>query len=135
MNNHSIHMIGNAHLDPAWLWRWQEGFSEIKATFQSALDRMNEFEEFTFTASSASLYEWIEENSPTMFREIKVRVKEGRWIIAGGMFSRTVIYLEESPLYAIPSIVRVTFMKNSGSLRELDSMLIPLVIIVPSLKF
>ena len=86
MNNHSIHMIGNAHLDPAWLWRWQEGFSEIKATFQSALDRMNEFEEFTFTASSASLYEWIEENSPTMFREIKVRVKEGRWIIAGGMW-------------------------------------------------
>ena len=20
-----VHMIGNAHIDPVWLWRWQEG--------------------------------------------------------------------------------------------------------------
>ena len=39
-----IFMIGNAHLDPAWLWRWQEGYAEIKATFRSALDRMKEFD-------------------------------------------------------------------------------------------
>ena len=35
-----IHLIGNAHLDPVWLWQWQEGFAEVKATFRSALDRM-----------------------------------------------------------------------------------------------
>ena len=35
-------MIGNAHIDPVWLWRWDEGFQEVKATFRSALDRMNE---------------------------------------------------------------------------------------------
>ena len=38
-----IHMIGNAHIDPVWQWRWQEGYAEIKATFQSALGRMKEF--------------------------------------------------------------------------------------------
>ena len=32
-----IHLIGNAHLDPVWLWQWQEGFAEIKATYRSAL--------------------------------------------------------------------------------------------------
>ena len=37
-----LHLIGNAHLDPVWLWRWQEGFSEILNTFRSALDRMKE---------------------------------------------------------------------------------------------
>ena len=26
-----FHMIGNAHIDPVWLWNWQEGFQEIKA--------------------------------------------------------------------------------------------------------
>ena len=24
-----VHLIGNAHLDPVWLWRWQEGYSEV----------------------------------------------------------------------------------------------------------
>lgn len=37
------YLIGNAHIDPVWLWRWQEGFSEIRATFRSALDRMNDY--------------------------------------------------------------------------------------------
>ncbi len=79
-----IHMIGNAHIDPVWLWRWQEGFAEIKATFRSALDRMNEFPEFVFTSACASYYKWIEENCPGMFEEIKERVREGRWVVVGG---------------------------------------------------
>ena len=79
-----VHLIGNAHLDPAWLWRWQEGFAEIKATFRSALDRMKEFPDFTFTCAGASYYQWVEENDPAMFEEVRRRVAEGRWIIAGG---------------------------------------------------
>jgi len=77
-------MIGNAHLDPVWLWQWQEGFQEAKATFRSALDRMNESVDFLFTSSSAAMYEWIEQNDPGMFQEIKERVAEGRWQIVGG---------------------------------------------------
>lgn len=79
-----IHMIGNAHLDPVWLWRWQEGFQETKATFQSVLDRMEEYDDFTFTSSSAAFYEWIEHNDESMFQKIKQRIQEGRWIICGG---------------------------------------------------
>ncbi|MEE0692882.1 MAG: glycoside hydrolase family 38 C-terminal domain-containing protein [Lachnospiraceae bacterium] len=79
-----LHMIGNAHLDPVWLWNWQEGFQSVKATFRSALDRMKEYDEFIFTSSSALQYLWIEENCPEMFEEIKERVKEGRWVIVGG---------------------------------------------------
>ena len=37
-----FHMIGNGHIDPVWLWNWQEGFQEIKATYRSALDRDND---------------------------------------------------------------------------------------------
>ncbi|MFE5320839.1 alpha-mannosidase [Paenibacillus sp. NPDC056579] len=79
-----LHMIGNAHLDPVWLWRWQEGFAEIKATFRSALDRMKEFPEFIFTCAGAAYYRWIEENAPEMFAEMRQRVAEGRWVIVGG---------------------------------------------------
>lgn len=79
-----VHLIGNAHLDPVWLWRWQEGFAEIKATFKSALDRMREFEDFKFTSACSAYYMWIEKSDPDMFREIQKRVNEGRWEIAGG---------------------------------------------------
>lgn len=79
-----LHMIGNAHLDPVWLWTWQEGFQETKATFKSALDRLSEYDDFVFTSSSAQFYEWVEENDPVMFEQIKERIKEGRWILCGG---------------------------------------------------
>ena len=82
--NKKLFMIGNAHIDPVWLWQWQEGYQEVKATFRSALDRMKEFEDFVFTCSAASYYEWIEEAEPEMFEEIRQRVKEGRWCIVGG---------------------------------------------------
>jgi alpha-mannosidase len=80
----AVHMIGNAHIDAVWLWRWQEGYAEIKATFRSALDRMNEFPEFIFTCSGAAYYQWVEENAPEMFAEIQARVAEGRWVVVGG---------------------------------------------------
>ena len=36
----TLFMIGNAHIDPVWLWQWQEGLAEVRATWRSALDRM-----------------------------------------------------------------------------------------------
>src|SRR5512142_3440269 len=79
-----LHLIGNAHIDPVWLWQWQEGFHEVKATFRSALDRMQEYDDFIFTASSAAFYAWVEQSDPQMFAEIQQRVREGRWVLVGG---------------------------------------------------
>ncbi|HOB84472.1 MAG TPA: glycoside hydrolase family 38 C-terminal domain-containing protein [Bacteroidales bacterium] len=79
-----VHMIGHAHIDPVWLWPWPEGMSVAYSTFRSALDRMNETPDFTFTASSAQFYQWIADNDPAMLKEIKKRVDEGRWNIVGG---------------------------------------------------
>ena len=81
-----IYMIGNAHIDPVWFWTWQDGYQEVKATFRSALDRMNENPDFVFTCACADYYRWVEENDPGMFEEIRIRVKEGRWAIVGGMW-------------------------------------------------
>ena len=73
--NMKLHMIGNAHLDPVWLWDWTEGYHEVKATFRSALDRMKEFPDFVFTCSAAAYYACIEEDEPEMFQEIRQRVE------------------------------------------------------------
>ena len=56
----------------------------MKSTFRSALDRMEEYEDFLFAASSAAFYEWVEKSNSEMFQEIRVRVAEGRWQIVGG---------------------------------------------------
>ncbi len=80
------HLIANAHLDPVWQWRFSEGLSLVKSTFRSALDRMNEFPDYTFTSACASYYKWIKLSEPEMFEEIKERVKEGRWAVVGGMW-------------------------------------------------
>jgi alpha-mannosidase len=79
-----LHLIGNSHIDPVWLWQWPEGYQEVRATFRSALDRMNEYPEFIFTCDSAAYYEWVEEIDPEMFEEIRQRVAEGRWELVGG---------------------------------------------------
>lgn len=84
MTKKTLHMIGNAHIDPVWLWQWQEGFQEVKATFHSVLERMKEYDDFVFVSSSAVFYEWIEQSDPDMFGDIQARIREGRWEVVGG---------------------------------------------------
>ena len=79
-----IHLIGNAHLDPTWLWRWQEGCGEVLQTFRSAAERLREYDDFVFTCSSACYYKWVEEIDPGLFEEITQLVKEGRWVPVNG---------------------------------------------------
>ena len=78
-----IHLIANAHIDPVWLWEWQEGYSETLHTCEFIAELLNEHPELTFTRSSASSYLWIEECAPDLFKKIKKLVKEKRWIISG----------------------------------------------------
>ncbi|GAB1452163.1 alpha-mannosidase [Draconibacterium sp.] len=80
----TFHMIGHAHIDPVWLWPWQEGISIVHSSFRSALDRMNETPGVEFISSSAQFYEWVAENDPEMLEQIKKRLDEGRWNIVGG---------------------------------------------------
>jgi len=81
---YKFHLIGQAHIDPVWLWPWPEGMAVVHSTFRSALDRMNETPDFMFTASSAQFYEWVADNDPEMIKEIRKRVEEGRWNAVGG---------------------------------------------------
>lgn len=86
MEKKNIHMIGNTHIDPVWLWQKAEGMQEVKSSFASALDRLDEFPDFKFTQSSISFLAWMKENCPEQFERIRARVAEGRWEIVGGMW-------------------------------------------------
>ncbi|PYX47853.1 MAG: alpha-mannosidase, partial [Acidobacteria bacterium] len=82
----NIRIVGNSHIDMAWLWPWTETVEVVRNTFQSVLDLMREYPDFKFTMSSARTYEWMQEKYPDLFAQIEQRVKEGRWEIIGGMW-------------------------------------------------
>ncbi|HTS09837.1 MAG TPA: alpha-mannosidase, partial [Candidatus Eisenbacteria bacterium] len=82
----TVRLVGNSHIDMAWLWPWTETVEVVRNTFQSVLDLMREYPDFKFTMSSARAYEWMQEKYPGLFQEIEQRVKEGRWEIVGGMW-------------------------------------------------
>lgn len=84
----TIHLIGNAHLDPVWLWRWTEGYAETLGLARTMLDLLHEFPDFKFTRSSAQSYKWVEETAPELFEQIKECVYEGRWDCVGGMWEQ-----------------------------------------------
>jgi len=84
MSDRVLHMIGNAHIDPVWLWQWPEGYQEVRATFQSAIDRLEEYPDFVFTCDSSLFFEWVEESDPELHAKIRERIAEGRWQVIGG---------------------------------------------------
>jgi alpha-mannosidase len=77
-------MIGNAHLDPVWLWNWQAGVDEALATFRSAADRCDDYPDFVYTRGESWLYAQVEKLDPALFARVKELVEEGRWHITGG---------------------------------------------------
>ncbi len=107
-----VHLIGNSHIDPVWLWRWQDGYSEVLASFRSALDRMKETDEFQYTSACAVYYQWIEKTDPEMFEEIRQRVKEGRWNIVGGWFLQPDCNIPSGESFARHALIAQRYFKE-----------------------
>jgi alpha-mannosidase len=80
------HLTGNSHIDAAWLWPWTETVDVVKRTFQTALQLMYEYPNYTYTQSAAAYNEWMAQKYPDTNAEIKKRIEEGRWEIVGGMW-------------------------------------------------
>ena len=80
-----IHLICNSHLDPVWMWDWEEGLGESISTFHQAELFCREFD-FIFNHNESVLYEFIEEHDPELFSRIQEQVRAGKWHIMGGWY-------------------------------------------------
>lgn len=82
----TVHLLCNAHLDPVWLWEWEEGAATAISTFRIAADLCEAFPGFIFNHNEVLLYRWVEEYDPKLFSRIQRLVKEGKWHIMGGWY-------------------------------------------------
>jgi len=86
MAEKQLFLVCNSHLDPVWLWEWEEGLAETLGTFRTAADLCEEYGGFVFCHNEALLYAWVEEYEPALFKRIRKLVRKGRWHIMGGWY-------------------------------------------------
>ena len=86
MPQQAVHLICNAHLDPIWLWQWEEGAAEAVSTFRVAAELCEQSEGFVFNHNEVILYKWVEQYEPELFARIQRLVKAGKWHIMGGWY-------------------------------------------------
>ncbi len=82
----TLHGIGHAHMDIAYLWTIDQIRLKNGRTYSNVLRLMEADPEFRFSHSQPQLYAYAEQDYPTLFAKIKERVVEGRWEVMGGMW-------------------------------------------------
>jgi alpha-mannosidase len=78
--------VGHAHIDTAWLWPLRETRRKCVRSFANVLRLQERFPQFHFLCSQAQQYEYVREDAPEVYAQIKRRVQEGRWEPGGAMW-------------------------------------------------
>jgi len=81
-----VFLIGNAHIDIAWLWRIRETVAVARNTYRTVIQNMLEYPELAYAQSQAITYDWMEKMYPELFEKIRERIQDGRWEVVGGMW-------------------------------------------------
>ena len=84
-----VHMVGNAHLDPVWLWHWQRGSDEALATCRAACDLLDDYPDARFTRGEVWSYKQVLDLDPDLFKRIRAHVEAGRWEVVNGWWVQT----------------------------------------------
>lgn len=82
----TIRCIGHTHIDVAWLWRLKHTREKAARSFSTVLRLMEKYPEYIFLQSQPQLYEYIKNDYPEIYNQIKARIVEKRWEIDGGMW-------------------------------------------------
>ncbi len=79
-----IYLATYSHVDPDWLWPFQEGEQQADSTFRSVLNILDQFRDLKFSMTGAAHYRWVRETDPETFQRIKRAVARGQWEPLGG---------------------------------------------------
>lgn len=76
-----ILFASHAHIDMNWLWPYNETVSVTLDTFDTMIKLLEEYPDFIFSQSQASVYDIVKKYNPVMFEKIKQFVAQNRWEI------------------------------------------------------
>ena len=82
MSERVLHMIGNAHIDPVWLWQWPEGYQEARDV--PVGDRPDGRVPRVRLHLRLGRLPAVDRGDPELFAKIRERVAEGRFQVFGG---------------------------------------------------
>ena len=80
----TVHMVGNAHIDPVWLWPLSEGRAEVLSTYRTAISLIDQYPGYLFSSGGAATYEWVRQDDPALFARIQRAVDDGQWVLVNG---------------------------------------------------
>ena len=75
--SYELILAAHAHIDMNWMWSFNETVSIVLATFRSILNIMDQYPEFCFSQSQASVYKIVEEYDPELMERINSVRKSG----------------------------------------------------------
>lgn len=81
-----MHMVGQSHIDVAWLWPVRETVRKSSRTFSTVCTLMDEYPDFIYSQSQPQLYAFVKDHYPELYEKIKARIAQGRWELVGGMW-------------------------------------------------
>jgi alpha-mannosidase len=76
--------FGHAHIDVAWLWRLRDTRMKIINTFSTQLYHLERFPQFRFFQSSPQIYQFLKEDAPALYEQVRARIAAGQWEAEGG---------------------------------------------------
>ncbi len=80
-----LRLIGQSHIDLAWLWPMEETYHKSVRTYANQLALMDEYPEYRFLACEPALLDMLAESSPSVYDRVIERVKTGQ-IVPDGAF-------------------------------------------------
>lgn len=82
----TVTAIGHTHIDVAWLWRLTHTREKAARSFSTVLRLMERYPEYVFLQTMPQLYDYIKDDYPEIYEQMKARVAEGRWEAGGAMW-------------------------------------------------
>lgn len=82
----TVYALGHTHIDVAWKWPLRQTREKAVRSFSTVLYLMKRYPEYRFFFSQPQLYQYVKEEAPEIFEQVKQRVLEGRWEADGAMW-------------------------------------------------
>ncbi len=79
-------LLGQSHIDLAWLWPEEETWHKVARTYANQLALMDEYPEYCFLLCEPKLLDMLREQHPAIWRRVQETVRRGQIDVDGGFY-------------------------------------------------